>query len=310
MKKKVIKSILLILVGVLCASLFCANSFAEFEFPPRSGDGWNITTDEVLTIEDNNGWKDYLKYGSYEVVNKLVIGKHLTKFYLYDDMYEEVEACFRFPDEILGHDEDGTTYYADAACCPRFLAKEIEVEKGNPVFIVEDGLLINQDNHTVVLADADQNAFVIPEGVTTIGTWAFRNAEVETVQFPSTLLTIGIRSFCFCENLTTIDFPDSLTSILAEAFADCENVSQIDLPNSLQVIGEEAFSGCGIKELNIPDGLQTLGTWTFAGNKSLKRVTLPSSLKNLGNSVFRNCTNLTDILLPEEIGRASCRERV
>jgi hypothetical protein len=214
-------------------------------------------------------------------------------------MYEEVEACFQFPDEILGHDEDGTTYYADAACCPVFSAKEIEVEKGNPVFIVEDGLLINQDNHTVVLADADQKAFVIPEGITTIGTWAFRNAKVEIVQFPSTLLTIGIRSFCYCKNLATLDFPTSLTSILAEAFADCENVSQIDLPNGLQVIGEESFSGCGIVELNIPDGLQTLGTWTFAGNKNLKCVTLPSSLKNLGSSVFKNCTNLTNILLPE-----------
>ena len=185
-------SLLLILAGVLCVSLFRANSFAEFEFPPRSGDGWNITTDEVLTIEDNNGWKDYLKYGSYEDVKKLVIGKHLTKFYLYDDMYEEVEACFQFPDEILGVGTDGTTYYADGACCPVFSAKEIEVEEGNPVFIVEDGLLINQDNHTVVLADADQNAFVIPEGITTIGTWAFRRAEVEKVQFPSTLKTIVI----------------------------------------------------------------------------------------------------------------------
>ena len=299
MIRRFTRNLVLILTGILCISLFSVHSSAEDEFDAREGEGWNVTTDGVLTIEDNNGWKDYLKHGAYEDVNKLVIGKRLTKFYLFDDMYEEVEACFQFPDEILGHDEDGVPIYADAACCPVFKAKEIEVEKGNPVFIVEDGLLINQDNHTAVLADADQKAFVIHEGITTIGTWAFRHAEVETVQFPSTLQTIGIRSFCYCKNLTTLDFPDSLTSILAEAFADCENVSQIDLPNSMQVFGEGSFSGCGIIELNIPDGLQNLGAWSFVSCKSLKRVTLPSSLKNLGSSVFRNCTSLADILLPE-----------
>ena len=299
MIRRFTRNLVLILTGILCISLFSVHSSAEDEFDAREGEGWNVTTDGVLTIEDNNGWKDYLKHGAYEDVNKLVIGKRLTKFYLFDDMYEEVEACFQFPDEILGHDEDGVPIYADAACCPVFKAKEIEVEKGNPVFIVEDGLLINQDNHTVVLADADQKAFVIHEGITTIGTWAFRHAEVETVQFPSTLQTIGIRSFCYCKNLTTLDFPDSLTSILAEAFADCENVSQIDLPNSMQVFGEGSFSGCGIIELNIPDGLQNLGAWSFVSCKSLKRVTLPSSLKNLGSSVFKNCTSLSDILLPE-----------
>lgn len=299
MQKRVLKSILLILAWVLCVSLFRTSSSAEFEFPPRSGDGWSITTDEVLTIEDNNGWKDYLKYGSYEDVNKLVIGKRLTKFYLYDDSYEEVEACFQFPDEILGHDEDGTTYYADAACCPVFYAKEIEVEKGNPVFIVEDGLLINQDNHTVVLADADQKAYVIPEGVTTIGTWAFRNAEVETVQFPSTLQTIGILSFWGCENLVTPDFPASLTSILTDAFANCGNVDQVILPENLKAIGSGAFSSCGIHEIVIPNGIQVLVTGAFNECRNLKRVVLPENIKQIENAVFRDCTTLSEINLPD-----------
>ncbi len=293
------RSLLLILAGVLCLGLFSGDSSAEDEFDAREGEGWNVTTDGVLTIEDNNGWKDYLKHGAYECINKLVIGKRLTKFYLYDDMYEEVEACFQFPDEILGVDVDGTTYYADAACCPVFNTKEIEVEKGNPVFIVEDGLLINQENHTVVLVDADQSALVIPEGITTIGTWAFRRAEVETVQFPSTLKTIGILSFWGCANLVTPDFPASLTSILTDAFANCENVDQVVLPESLRVIGSGAFSSCGIHEIVIPSGIQVLETGTFNECKNLKSVVLPESIKRIENTVFRGCTSLSEISLPE-----------
>ena len=305
------RSLALILTGVLCVSSFSTHSLAEDEFDAREGEGWNVTTDGVLTIEDNNGWKDYLKHGAYECINKLVIGKRLTKFYLYDDRYEEVEACFQFPDEILGVGTDGTTYYADGACCPVFSAKEIEVEEGNPVFIVEDGLLINQDNHTVVLADADQKAYVIPEGVTTIGTWAFRRAEVETVQFPSTLKTIGILSFWGCANLATPDFPASLTSILTDAFANCENVDQVVLPESLRVIGSGAFGECGIQEIVIPNGIQEMKSGVFYGCKNLKRVVLPENMKRIENAMFRDCMSLSEINLPnglEYIGASAFQD--
>jgi len=286
---------MVILLPVLC---FATHSLAAGEFRARDGDGWSLTADGVLTIEDNAGWRDGLKHSVDEKVNKLVIGKNLTIFYLYDEMFEEAKPDFQFPYEVFT-DKDGGKYYSDGVYCPWLQPKEIEVQDGNPIFSVEDGLLINNKNHTVVLADSDQRTFVIPEGVTTIGTWAFREREVETVQFPSTLQTIGIASFLGCENLTALRFPSSLTAILAEAFYTCENIQKIDLPESIRSIGVDSFNGCGFRELEIPNGIELMDAGAFSDCRNLERVTLPSSLKNLGSSVFTNCTSLTNILLPE-----------
>ncbi len=296
--RRFVRSLVLILAGILCVSLFSTHSLAAGEFRARDGDGWSLTADGVLIIEDNAGWKDGLKHSVDEKVNKLVIGKNLTKFYLYDEMFEEVEQDFQFPYEEFT-DQYGDKYYSDGVYCPWLQPKEIEVQDGNPVFYVEDGLLINNRNHTVVLADSDQKTFIIPEGVTTIGTWAFREREVETVQFPSTLQTIGIASFLGCENLTALRFPSSLTAILAEAFYTCENIQKIDLPESIRSIGVDSFNGCGFRELEIPNGIELIDAGAFSDCRNLERVTLPSSLKNLGSSIFTDCTSLTNILLPE-----------
>ncbi|MEN6562654.1 MAG: leucine-rich repeat domain-containing protein [Christensenella sp.] len=292
------RSLALILMGILCVSLFCAASLAEEEFRAQQGKGWSLTADGVLTIESNDGWKDYLKDGQNLDLNKLIIGKNLTKFYLYDEMFEKVESDFQFPYEEFT-DQYGDKYYSDGVYCPMLRPKEIEVQEGNPVFTVEDGLLVNNKNHTGVLADSDQRAFVIPEGVTTIGTWAFREREVETVQFPSTLQTIGIASFFDCENLKELEFPSSLTTILADAFLSCENVDRVVLPKNLKVIGSGAFSSCGIHEIVFPSGIQVLETGIFNECKNLKRVVLQESIKRIENTVFRGCTSLTEINLPE-----------
>ena len=274
--RRYIRNLVMILAGILCVSLFNTPSLAEGEFRARDGNGWSLSADGVLTIEDNAGWRDGLKHSVDEKVNKLVIGKNLTIFYLYDEMFEEVESDFQFPYEEFT-DQYGDKYYSDGVYCPWLQPKEIEVQEGNPVFFVEDGLLINKKNHTVVLADSDQKTFVIPEGVTTIGTWAFRNRPVETVQFPSTLQTIGFLSFCDCKNLETPIFPSTLSWIGDYAFCDCSNVKEIQLSGNVEYIGESAFSSCPIRELILPDNIKEIGSRCFMGCQQLETVHWPAN---------------------------------
>ena len=69
----------------------------------------------------------------------------------------------------------------------------------------------------------------IPDGVTSIGQYAFEN----------------------CSNLTSIDLPESLTSIGDCAFALCSSLTSIDLPESLTKIGNNAFQDCrSLKTIN------------------------------------------------------------
>lgn len=63
---------------------------------------------------------------------------------------------------------------------------------------------------------------VIPEGVTSIGSYAFSGRT----------------------GLTNITIPDSVTSIVQDAFEGCTGLTSITIPDSVTSIGERAFSDC------------------------------------------------------------------
>jgi hypothetical protein len=68
----------------------------------------------------------------------------------------------------------------------------------------------------------DFTEVVIPEGIKTIGMWAFAH----------------------CCNLTKITIPDTVTSIGQFAFSRCSGLKNLTLPKSVTNIGKYAFYGC------------------------------------------------------------------
>ncbi len=68
----------------------------------------------------------------------------------------------------------------------------------------------------------------IPNGVTSIGDWAFRGCRgLESVTIGSGVTTIGDRAFDSCSGLTSIEFPDSVTSIGYAAFGGCSSLETV-----------------------------------------------------------------------------------
>lgn len=68
----------------------------------------------------------------------------------------------------------------------------------------------------------DEAHVTIPEGVTEIGSSAFRG----------------------CEVLAWVDIPNSVTEIGEWAFLDCKSLASVSIPGSVAKIGNGAFSGC------------------------------------------------------------------
>ena len=268
--------VLAILLLVLC---FATNSLAAGEFRAEEGNGWNLTADGVLTIESNTGWQDYLRNGSTEVINKLVIGKKLTELSLFDDSTNE--------------------FVGSNIACPRFQPKQIEVEDGNPTFILEDGLLIDTSRNTVTSSELSVRDVVIPDGVQKIGAFAFYRREIDTIQFPSSLKRIEAFAFSGCKNLETLVFPDTLSWIGDLAFYKCSSVKEIWFSNNLEYIGEGAFSDCSIRELILPDNIQEIGVRCFEDCQQLEMVRFSANLKTIRYQTFKECTSLQDVDLSE-----------
>lgn len=123
----------------------------------------------------------------------------------------------------------------------------INVEKGSGNFSSEDGILFSADKTVLVAYPPARydTAYVIPEGVKTIGDHAFsENKNLEHVTFPDSLTGLGIAAFSYCSRLTGITFPAALVTIGNFAFTRCTALNEIVIPESVISIGSGAFSYC------------------------------------------------------------------
>ena len=142
---------------------------------------------------------------------------------------------------------------------------------------------------------------VIPEGVTSIGNYAFYHCRVLTaITLPESVTSIGDGAFWGCISLTEITIPEGVTSIGEDAFGDCRGITEIVIPESVTSIGSYAFSSCSsLTSITLPESVASIGSYAFSYCSSLKAITLLEGVKSIGSYAFYNCESLTTITLPE-----------
>ena len=148
---------------------------------------------------------------------------------------------------------------------------------------------------------------VIPEGVKTIGAYAFANLTgLEEIVLPSTLESIEYGAFYGCTSLQTITFSgeNNVIIINQSAFENCDLRGTIDMTGAC-VISDYAFAGNkNLEGVTTSDSLLSIGQYAFAGCKKLSDVTIESAKVKYGAYAFTGCESLTDFyvnasVLPE-----------
>ena len=123
-------------------------------------------------------------------------------------------------------------------------------------------------------------SITIPNGVTSIGNYTFKN----------------------CSGLTSITIPNGVTSIGNYTFLGCSGLTSITIPNGVTSIGNYTFQGCsGLTSITIPYGVTSIGEWAFSDCSSLTSVTIPNSVKYIFECAFRACSALTSVTIPNGI---------
>ena len=138
--------------------------------------------------------------------------------------------------------------------------------------LVIDGTLIS-------FASAELIEYTIPNGITKIGSEAFRN----------------------CSCLTTIIIPNSVTSLQRYAFNGCCNLTYINIPDSVSYIDDETFSHCTkLTSVTIGCGITYIGEDVFYHCKNLQTIICKAVVPpKLGTYGHINIPEDTTVIIPE-----------
>ena len=154
--------------------------------------------------------------------------------------------------------------------------------------------------------------FVIPETVETIGSSAFSNSKIESINLPEGLTKILGYAFGETTNLKNINIPSTIELMGSYAFykSGLETITfenTVENPSQLINIPEYAFSYSKLKNLTIPSSIKTIGQNAFEYVETLKTLNvqnsteLPSQLSLIDDKAFKDCRQLERITLPQSL---------
>ena len=191
------------------------------------------------------------------------------------------------------------------------------VSPDNPCYAAIDGVLFNKTAKILMAYPRSKKdrAYIIPEGIITIGKRAFRS----------------------CLFLCDVTVPDSVTTILDNAFED-SLINHLHLPDSVNIIADNAFANCSFmrsfsvsstqpfyyvvddvlfrkfdqtlfaypakKEAEfycVPDDVVNINSYAFSSSQYLSTVILPRSVTSIGAYAFANSKSLTSVSIPDTI---------
>ena len=117
----------------------------------------------------------------------------------------------------------------------------------------------------------------------------YLNGELVTsLEIPDGVTSIGDYAFYNCDSLISISIPDSVTRIGEDVFFGCSSLTSITIGGSVTSIGYGAFSGCSLlTSINIPDSVTSIGNLAFYDCDSLTSINIPDSVTSIGKVVVR-----------------------
>ncbi len=154
---------------------------------------------------------------------------------------------------------------------------------------------------------------VIPEGVTTIGAYAFAFCEyLKDVVFPQSIELIDDCAFLCCESLTEINLPDKFINLGGEVFADSgyyynkdnwvngilylgkyllyadmvNDDAKVTVRKGTKYIAQFAFTFSYAKEVVFPKGLEIISDYAFYENETIEKINIPNSVQRIGKYAF------------------------
>ena len=251
---------------------------------------------------------DYFGESDVLEIPNMINGLPVTTVYLYDAKNLEKIKSLKIPANTTGFYYFG--YELDNI-------SEIEVDKDNKAFIVEDNILYSSDKTTLIRASTNKikEEYIVPETVTKIEDGAFTNcSKLKSVKIPASVENI-VDVFEGCNSLEAINVSRanknyrSINGILfdssmylLERYPQNHSGTSYTIPSSVTMIGNGAFMNCGLLEsIVISDKVCCISSKAFKGCDKLDNVILPSTVNVIEDNAFENCSSLKSIEFSNDI---------
>jgi hypothetical protein len=167
----------------------------------------------------------------------------------------------------------------------------IGVEKGNPSYEQQDGVLFSKGLTTLIIyPGGKQDAqYTIPNSVTKIGEWAFADCtSLKSIFIPKTVTKIGDGAFSGCTSLNNIGIEEGNPSY------EQQDVVLFSKGLTTLILYPE---GRQDEQYTIPNSVTNIREWAFAFCETIKSIAFPNSMTNI-SCHFNSFANFNSILIP------------
>ncbi len=160
---------------------------------------------------------------------------------------------------------------------------------------IEDGCFCYSDIKEVFFEEGSQ--------IKEINPYTFEETGLKNINLPEGITRISEDAFLSC-NLEKIDIPASVQTIGYSVFEANRKLKEVNFADdgALKTIRKGAFMECDLTEVSIPASVTTIGNCAFGNNDNLKTVTLhtQSDIASLNSNAFARVDNY--IYDEDEIG--------
>ncbi len=204
---------------------------------------------------------------------------------------------------------DTVTSIGALAFSARLSLARIIVDENNTVYKSIDGNLYSKDGKTFIryAVGKTDTEFAIPEGVTSIGKYAFHASDIANLFIPNSVTSIDTTAFMYTHGLTSIVVDEKNTAYKSVdgnlytkdgetliQYALGKTDSEFTIPTGVTGIGEWAFNNCAsLISVTIPSGVTSIGRHAFSMCHNLTSINIPDSVNSIDESAFAECTGLT-----------------